>query len=76
MGMSEILSYLMENADERYKKQIHYIFQRLNSDQAEEEEESQNETNDEDNDYDDMDDEDEIGEVILFVVGKCDLKYL
>jgi len=62
MGMSEILSYLMENADERYKKQIHYIFQRLNNDQSEEEEESQNETNDEDNDYDDMDDEDEIGE--------------
>jgi len=72
MGMSEILTYLMENADERYKKQIHYIFQRLNSDSTEEEEESQNETNDEDNDYDDMDDEDEIGEVWRIIIEKSE----
>lgn len=62
MGMSEMLTFLMENADERYKKQIHYIFQRLNSEKVEEEEESHSDTNDEDNDYDDMEDEDEIGE--------------
>jgi len=66
MGMSEMLTFLMENADERYKKQIHYIFQRLNSEKVEEEEESHSDTNDEDNDYDDMEDEDEIGEVIHF----------
>jgi len=64
--MSEILTYLMQNADERYRKQIHYIFQRLNSEKVEEEEESQSDTNDEDNDYDDMEDEDEIGEVFYF----------
>lgn len=60
--MEEILKYLMENADERYKKQIHYIIQRLNSDVPDED--AQSDANDEDNDYDDMEDEDEVGEVI------------
>ncbi len=63
MGMDEILSYLMENSDERYRKQIQYIFEQLNSDKVEED--AQSDGNDEDNDYDDMEDDDEIGEVSL-----------
>jgi LisH domain-containing protein ARMC9 len=61
MGMDEILSYLMENSDERYRKQIQYIFEQLNSDKVEDD--AQSDGNDEDNDYDDMEDDDEIGEV-------------
>ena len=60
MGMGDILAFLMENVDERYRKQIHYILQRLNSDHVDEETHSDTE---EDNDYDDMEEEDEMGEV-------------
>jgi len=50
----------MENSDERYRKQIQYIFEQLNSDKVEDD--AQSDGNDEDNDYDDMEDDDEIGE--------------
>ena len=30
--MNEILTYLMQNSDERYRKQIQYILEQLNTD--------------------------------------------
>jgi len=61
LGMKEVLEYLMENSDERYRKQIQYILDQLNSDKTTDDD-TQSDTNDEDNDYDDMEDEDDFGE--------------
>jgi len=62
--MKEVLEYLMENSDERYRKQIQYILDQLNSDKTTDDDDAQSDTNDEDNDYDDMEDEDDFGEVL------------
>jgi len=63
LGMNEVLSYLMENSDERYRKQIQYILEQLDADKAADDD-TQSDTNDEDNDYDDMEDDDDFGEVL------------
>ena len=62
MGMADILEYLMNNSDERFKRQIHYIIEQLNSDKNDDE--AMSETNEDENDVDDMDEDVEIGEVI------------
>lgn len=59
--MNDILEYLMQNSDERYRKQIQYILEQLNTDKMVDDD-AQSDTNDEDNDYDDMEDEDDFGE--------------
>ena len=61
--MNDILEYLMQNSDERYRKQIQYILEQLNTDKTVDDD-AQSDTNDEDNDYDDMEDEDDFGEVL------------
>jgi len=61
LGMNEVLSYLMENSDERYRKQIQYILEQLDADKTTDDD-TQSDTNDEDNDYDDMEDDDDFGE--------------
>lgn len=40
MGMNDILKYLMENSDERFKKQIQYIMDQLNRESPEEEDDA------------------------------------
>lgn len=61
--MNEILNYLMEHSEERFKKQIQYIKDQLNSDKVEDD--AASDTNEDENDIDDMDDDEEIGEVIF-----------
>lgn len=59
--MNEILSYLKENSDERFTKQIQYIMDQLNK-QGNQDEGNESDSNEEDNDVDDIDDEEELGE--------------
>jgi len=61
LGMNEVLSYLMENSDERYRKQIQYILEQLTTDKTTDDE-TQSDSNDEDNDYDDVEDDEDFGE--------------
>lgn len=63
MGMNEILNFLMDNSDERFKKQIQYIKEQLNSDKTEEDD-AASDSNEDENDIDDIDDDEEIGEVL------------
>jgi hypothetical protein len=62
MGMNDILNYLMENSEERFKKQIQYIIEQLNNDKLDEQEDNLSENNEDENDVDDMEDDEEIGE--------------
>lgn len=64
--MNEILDYLMDHSEERFKKQIQYIKDQLNSDKEPEDDndEANSDTNEDENDVDDNDEDDEIGEVI------------
>lgn len=59
--MNEILNYLMEHSEERFKKQIQYIKDQLNSDKTEDD--AASDTNEDENDVDDIDEDEEIGEV-------------
>ena len=65
MGMGDILEYLMNNSDERFKRQIHYIIEQLNSEKNDDD--AISETNEDENDVDDMDEDEEIGEVLYFL---------
>lgn len=59
--MNDIFKYLMDNSDERFKKQIQYIMDQLNRERSEEDD-VQSDSNEEDNDVDDIDDEEDVGE--------------
>lgn len=59
--MNEILNYLMEHSEERFKKQIQYIKDQLNSDKTEDD--AASDANEDENDVDDIDEDEEIGEV-------------
>ena len=62
--MNEILNYLMETSEERFRKQIQY-----NSEKIEDEEDNLSDDNEDENDVDDMEDDDELEEVILFTIS-------
>jgi LisH domain-containing protein ARMC9 len=58
LGMQEMLFYLMENSDEQLKKQIQYILNQLNTEEAKDgdtDAEDENEEEDYDDDYGDED---------------------
>ncbi|KRX04691.1 Armadillo-type fold [Pseudocohnilembus persalinus] len=61
MGMGDILNYLKENSDERFKKQIQYIMDQL-SQEKQEDNDAMSDAQDEDNDVDDIDEEEDAGE--------------
>ena len=67
--MNEILNYLMETSEERFRKQIQYIIEQLNSEKIEDEEDNLSDDNEDENDVDDMEDDDELEEVILFTIS-------
>jgi len=55
LGMQEILTYLMQNSDERFTKQIMYIMDQLNKE--EDDDDALSDQNEEDADVDDIDED-------------------
>ena len=62
--MNEVLDYLMDNSDDRFKKQIQYIKGQLNSDKTEDD--AASDANEDENDVDDIDNEEDAVEVSWF----------
>ena len=61
LGMQEMLFYLMENSDEQLKKQIQYILNQLNTEEAKDGE-TDAEDDTEEEDYDDDYGDEDVGE--------------
>lgn len=77
MGMNEMLDYLMENSEERFKKQIQYIKDQLNNQKSEmDNDDASSDSNEDENDIDDNDDDEEIGEVNISIYILLNVLYL